>query len=400
MSGLESTGWVAKTAAQFAADIEAELRASSAFGPEVDTSGESLLGQLIGVVSTQLASVHEAAGVVYNSRDPRAASFAGLDAVCGLTGVTREAASKGTVTLSVTLGAGVTLPAGSVAHVAGQSSNRWVTTAAATNSGGAPAVVSVAAEAETAGVYVANAGTITSIATPYTGWTVVTNAADAEPGDAAESDVVLRARRERELTAGGTSPADAIRAALSRVSGVSMAEVEINDTDVDYTAAGGLPPHSVEAIVQGGTDAAVALALWQSKAAGIRTYGTTTASVTSASGATRSVSFTRPSNVNVYACVQVAYDDGRYPGGAAIEDAVAAVTTGQLAGAPLRRSDVFSAVRAVAGVTDCLEVLLARVTVVSVGSAARAAYSFNLTAQPREVLKLAAVRVAVVRATS
>jgi uncharacterized phage protein gp47/JayE len=388
MSGLEATGWVAKTAAQFAADIEAELRASSAFGPEVDTSGESILGQLIGVVATQLASVHEAAGVVYNSRDPRAASFAGLDAVCSLTGTARRAATKGSVTLSVTLNAGVTLPAGAIAHVAGQPSNRWVTTAAATNSGGAPAAVSVAAEAETAGVQTANAGTITSIATPRTGWTAVTNAADATAGAAAETDVELRARRERELTAGGTSPLDAMRAAVAEVSGVSSVSLDMNTGDA-YDVARSLPGHSVRAVVQGGTDAAVALALWRAVAGGIETAGDTSVTITDAGGFSRAVRLTRPSNVNAYATVRVVVDAATYAGDAALAAALANVTTGQLAGAPIRTSAVITAALAVAGVIDCTAALLGR----SVG----AVYAANLTAGPAEVLKLSAARVTVVQ---
>jgi hypothetical protein len=70
----------------------------------------------------------------------------------------------------------------------------------------------------------------------------------------------------------------------------------------------------------------------------------------------------------------------------------------QLAGAPIKRSDIFAALRAVQGVTDCAEVLLSRTVVNSVSAAARAALAYNLTGAPREVLKLAAGRVAVVRA--
>lgn len=397
--GLLSTGFSPKTLQVILDELAAAQRASSALGDDWDTSAESPTGQLNLSIATEQASAWEALELVYNSRNPRNASFAGLDSVCALTGVERRDATKGTVTLSVTLNAGVTLPAGSVVYVAGQPSNRWVTTAAATNSGGSPAAISVAAEAETAGVQVANLGTITGIATPYTGWTAVTNAADAAAGRAAELDASLRVRREAELVTGGDSPIDAIRAALSRVSGVVIAEVVENDTEIDLRPWGGLPPHSIEAIVQGGTDAAVALALWQAKAGGIRAYGTTTASVLSASGSTRSVSFTRPTNTNAYACVRVAYDDGTYPGGGAIEAAVANVTTGQLAGAAIKRSDIFAAVRAVTGVIDIDEVLLSRSIVNSVGAAARAAFAFNLTAISREVLKLSGARVAIVRAT-
>ena len=278
--GLLSTGFVEKPLAVILDEVAAAQRALPALGADWDTSAESPGGQINAAIGAQLASAWEAIGVVYRSRDARAASFAGLDAVCSLTGTTRTAATKGTVTLTVNLNAGVTLPAGSIAHVAGQPTNRWVTTASATNSGGSAANVTVNAEAELAGFYAANASTITGIATPVTGWLSVTNASDAAPGAPAEGDPALRARREAELTAGGSSPVDAVRAALVAVSGVSKVTVTENATNRTVNR---VPAKSLWCIVQGGTDAAVAKALWTAKAGGIGTHGNTTVTVTRAS---------------------------------------------------------------------------------------------------------------------
>lgn len=387
--GLTSTGFEAKGADTIADELAAAQRASPALGAAWVTSAESPSGQLNAIMAAKLADIWELAGVVYRSRDPRFASFTGLDSVCGLTGTTRRAATKGTVTLTLTVAAGRTIPAGSVAHVDGQPSNRWVTLADAVNSGGSPTTVAVSAEAESAGLYVANAGTITVIATPVTGWTAVTNAADAVSGAAAESDPVLRSRRERELFAGGTSPVDAIRAALSRVSGVSVAEVAENPSNV---FDGLMPPHSIEAIVQGGTDAAVAKALWGAKAGGVELYSSadtpTEVEITDAGGFTRTVVFTRPAAVNCYAEVTLVIDAALYPGDTTMKDAIANVTTGQRARQTLRMSDVIAAARAIAGVRDCTRVRLGRTS----GTLA----ANNLIASARDVLKLASGRVTVV----
>ena len=385
--GLLSTGFAAKPLETITEELAAAQRASPALGEDWDTSAESPSGQLNATVAAQLAAVWELAGAVFRSRDPRAATFAGLDSVCALTGTTRRAATKGTVTLTVTLGAGVTLPAGSIAHVAGQPTNRWVTTASATNSTGSTTTVSVAAEAETAGVVVANAGTISVIATPVTGWTIVTNASAAAPGSAAESDVLLRARRDRELRAAGTSPLDAIRAALSAVSGVTSVSIVENDTDATDPETG-VPPHAIMCVVQGGTDAAVAAALWASRAAGIRTWGSTSVTLTDAGGWTRTVRFERPAAVNVYAEVSVVYTSATYAGDAAVQAAAAAVTTGALSGGTLKRSSIISAALAVAGVTD--------VTRVRLGRSSGVLFESNLLASYDEILTLADARVTVV----
>ena len=388
MSGLEPTGWVAKSADEFAADMVAALRASAAFGAEVDTSGESVLGQLLAVVASQLASTHEAAGLVYASRDPRGATLAALDSVASLTGTARRAATKGTVTLTVTLAAGVTLPTGSIAHVAGDPSNRWVTLTSATNAGASPAAVTVNAVAENAGPFAANASTITAIATPVTGWTAVTNAADAAPGSAAESDVQLRARRERELRALATASLNGIRAALMAVTGVSSVSLEENATPA-FDAVRVLPPNTIRATVQGGTDADVGAALFASRPAGIATAGSASVSVTDAGGFSRTVRFSRPTTVNAYALVRVVVDDATFAGDTALATAIANVTTGQLVGAPIRISSLITAALAVTGVVDCLEA--------RAGRSGTAQYPSNLTAAPQEVLKLATARVTVVR---
>lgn len=384
--GLTSTGFVEKPVETIDAEIAAAQRADPALGDDWDTSAESPSGALNGIIAAKLGEVWELGGMVYRSRDPRAATFAGLEAVCSFTGARRKDATKGTVTLRMQLAGSYTLPVGSIAHVDGQPTNRWVTTAAAVNASGSTALVDVAAEAETAGVVAANAGTITVPATPTAGWLGVTNPADAVPGTAREADPVLRARRESELGAGGTSPVDAVRAHLGRVTGVSV--VSIHENSANFYA-GALPPNSLEAIVQGGTDAEVASAIWQAVAGGIQTFGNTTRTVVDAGGFNRTVRFTRPTSVLGYATVTVIYDAARYAGDTAVKTAVTAVTAAQQAGQPIRQSDLIAAVRAVAGVIDC--------TIVLLGRTLGAQYDANLGADLAEVVKLANARVTVVR---
>lgn len=65
-----------------------------------------------------------------------------------------------------------------------------------------------------------------------------------------------------------------IALALSQLPGVTFVRVYENDTDTDNTGSGGLPPHSIEALVLGGTDQDIADTLAREVAAGIRAYGT------------------------------------------------------------------------------------------------------------------------------
>lgn len=346
--GLTSGGFSTKPASQIAADIAAAQRASSALGADWDTSGESPEGQLNAVVVAAIAELWEQLGIVYRARDPNGATFAALEAVAALTGTERRAATKGTVTLSLRLSPGTLVSAGSVAAVLGQSDNRWVTTEDAHNTTGSDATISAAAEAQTAGRITANAGTITSIATPKAGWLSVTNAADATPGRSTETDPELRVRREDELQGAATSPVDAIRAALRAVQGVTQVVVIENDTDATVD---GIPPHAVEAIVLGGTDAAVGAALWKAKAGGITTHGNTSVSVLDAAGDTKTVRFTRPTDKNIWVEAHINRTSA-YAGNAALKNALLTLNDLLLAGSAVLVSDLIVLARAVRGVPN------------------------------------------------
>jgi uncharacterized phage protein gp47/JayE len=387
MAGLTPAGFEAKTAAEILADIEAAQKAS--LGADLDVSPEQPLGQINGIVAAKLRELWEALGLVYVARIPAGASGASLEGIGEITALSRLGATYGTTTLTVILGAGRTLAAGAVASVTGQPTNRWVTTAAATNASGAQASVSVAARAESPGLQRANAGTISVIATPVTGWVGVTNAADAIPGAAAETDPALRRRRAETIRAGGSSPLDAVRRAIADVTDVTQVRVFENATD--FVDADGRPPHSLDVLVVGGTDQAVADALWSAKAAGIRTWGSTSRTVTDSGGTARSVSFSRPSVVNVYVAATVERDPSVYPTAAdllaVVGPALAAVGDLLQIGEPVRVELLRSTIFRLPGVIDVPSVRLGR-TASPTGTA-------NLSIGRRELADLDSSRVTV-----
>lgn len=163
------------------------------------------------------------------------------------------------------------------------------------------------------GEVVALAGTVTAVATPIVGITGVTTTADADGGRDVETPAEFRARHLATLNSGGNASVEAIRAHLldeRNVPGVEQVRVLRNRTD--FTDANGLPPHSVEAIVLGGTDAAIAATLFASVSAGDQTYGSTTVNVTDSQGDTEPISFSRPTTL--YAHLEISITDGEgYP---------------------------------------------------------------------------------------
>jgi len=147
-------------------------------------------------------------------------------------------------------------------------------------------------------------------------------------GNDEESDEELRERARAATTGGGAATHDAITSALiNDVQNVTSVSLFENKTDVDNTGSGGLPPHSFEAVVFGGTDSDVAETIFDEKAVTARDYGgangtLVTETVTSdVTGDTRQISFSRPTQVNVDVTMEIVVTD-EYIGDEALRDRV------------------------------------------------------------------------------
>lgn len=163
---------------------------------------------------------------------------------------------------------------------------------------------------------------ITDIFTPVDGWLYAVNALDAVAGRDKESDPTFRARRDAELAGQGGSTPDGILAAVSRVNAGSTdanhqppTTVKVFYNDTDFTDSNGLPPHSCEVLVQGGTTADLAQAIFNAIGAGTNSYGNRTDSVVDSEGRTQSVSWSRPVEVPIYVDAVVRYDSSSWPAG-------------------------------------------------------------------------------------
>jgi uncharacterized phage protein gp47/JayE len=385
--GVTSAGFVLKPSEVVQAEIEDEFRA--AWGDDIDLSPQSDLGQAVGI-ATKL--VHEggwqAAQDAFAANDPDAATGVVLDKVAALTGTFRDPATHtsvyalccgtpGTV-IPVTAGASVdtthdrfdtffTTPATiaaisawatgihrllgariavgggilscSVPGVSGSTTpalpsdiGGTVTdgTAVWTRVGTGTGAVLVGFKASTAGPIVLTAGHLTRIETPVAGWLSVFNTIDEHitQGVAIETDASLRVKRYRELHAQGRRTLLSIQSALLQVLDVTDAFVleNVEPTTDSY----GIPAHSIQAIIVGGTDLDVATSLLANKGEGTQTFGTTAVTITDSKKIDHNISFSRPSDNNIYVTVDVAIGV-EYPsdGDARIIDALLVYAAGE-----------------------------------------------------------------------
>lgn len=402
MAELTPEGLVVRSLQEIRDDLDATCR--GLFGQSIDLSDSSLMGQYNGAIAERLALLEEQLELVNASQDPDSATGAQLDSLCALTGTVRNPAAPSEVTLTLT-GADTTLVetgsraavevtgdeftttadatiaaltawANSTAYTLAQrrtnGGNAYVVITAGTSAGsGGPTTeaaditdgtvhwrflgegvgaVDVAAESAADGAIVATSGTLTEIVTPVSGWTGVINILDADLGSAIESDEDLRVRRDLELARAGTGTVDAIRADLLELDDVTSVTVFHNPTD--STDGDGLPPHAVEALVQGGDDQAILDQLLASVAAGIATSGTTDGTATDSAGVDHDVSFSRPEGIDIYIDITVEVDPLRFPLGGDDLVALALVAAGDAysTGRDVRASAVGASAFAVAGV--------------------------------------------------
>lgn len=282
-------------------DILSDLLAQyqTIYGYNVYLGVDSPDYQWISVVAAKMADVMSAVQLAYNARSPLTAIGAALDGIVKLNRIARKVASYSTcaVILSGTPGAVV------VNGVCKDSNGYLWSLPAAGVTIGAGGTVTVTATCQTAGNIGADPATLTGIATPAAGWVAVTNSVTAVPGLPVESDAALRARQSISAALSSKTMLDGTIAAIAETAGVTRYSVVENATGT--TDGDGNPAHSITCIVEGGADADVAQAIYGNRGIGPLTNGTTSVTVTGATGESIPIGFSRPSYSSIYVSLSV-----------------------------------------------------------------------------------------------
>lgn len=148
------------------------------------------------------------------------------------------------------------------------------------------------------------ANALTNIDSPTVGWSSVNNLVPGTIGRFTETDPQLRTRHLDSVRVTGAATVQAIRSRLlAEVASVSYVAVYENRTNV--IDAFGSPPHSFEAVVEGGTNQAVADKLFQVKPAGIETFGNTSIQVLDINGEVQICKYSRSTNKFAWVRVSV-----------------------------------------------------------------------------------------------
>jgi uncharacterized phage protein gp47/JayE len=271
------------------------------YGADINVDANSPDGQMVNIIAQAKTDVLELSQQIYNSFDPDKAVGTSLDARCAINGVIRNAGTKTIQTVVVTTDRAVTLPGLDTSvtpfTVADTSGNQYQL--ASTYAFIGAASTSLVFQAALIGAVSSLPNTIISIVTVTLGVTGVNNPTTYTTlGLNEETDYALRIRRQKSVALPSQGYLEGLIGALLDTTDVTEAMVYENDTNT--TDANGIPGHSIWCIVKGGTNQAVANAIYVKRNAGCGMKGTVTVSVPQVDGTFFPIRFDRPTSQNLY----------------------------------------------------------------------------------------------------
>jgi hypothetical protein len=320
---FDGTGYRGLTLQEIRDNERESVRLNPELGPTISTGDYSVAGMLLDAVAPEIADIYDLDGALYQGGDPDSAEGVQLDNLLTIAGLTRQAATRSTGTLTLGGTPATVIPSGSKARIPDGESVR--TTAEATIGGGG--TIDVAAEAVSTGPLDFGIGSVTVIVDAVAGWTSVTNAAAFDLGTDVESDSEARTRRARSLSAGGSSTDAAIRSRLEDLDDVTAAAAVSNRTLV--TDSNGVPGKTVWIIVDPDTvdPATIAETIWGPAGlpAGIASYGAESGTITDDRGYAQTVYWDWATEVRVWITATLT-KNASYPvgGDGLVKDAIVA----------------------------------------------------------------------------
>lgn len=267
------------------------------YGSDIVLDNSTQDGQWIAIQAQAMNVCNQAMITVFNSFSPAKAQGAALSSNVKINGITRDPATNSTCDVVISGDPGTIITNGTVQDTVNR--NTWNLPASVTIPTGGS--VTVTATCSTPGPVTGDIGTLTIIGTPTDGWTGVTNTTAAAIGQPMQSDASLRLQQARSTMLPSVAIMDGIVGSILALPGVSNVKGYENDSDLsDATYTNGIPAHSIAIVVEGGDAKQIATVIANKKSMGVPTYGTTTETVTDASGTQRTINFFRPTETNIY----------------------------------------------------------------------------------------------------
>ena len=287
-------GFERKTRVEIVDDMKAKVR--NLWSNDINLGNNSLLGLLIQLFSYPISLLWFGLEAIYNAMDINAAVGQDLDNLAKKIGIRRYSSAKAVGEVTFTGDNNVLIPEGFQVETDEDEPKVFETTEQVIITSGSITVEIVSIEGGSE--YNVPSNTITGMTEVLAGIDDVTNAAETFGGRDRETDTELRERYFQSLDRAGGSTTTSVRANVLEETETSDCIILENITmEVD---GNGLPPKSLETIVFGGTNQAIANAIFEKKPGGIEPFGSITETVIDASGNSQDVGFSRATGINIY----------------------------------------------------------------------------------------------------
>lgn len=273
---FESTGVVLPTDAAILSGVQTDY--DTAFGGGLNPALSTPQGQLASSTTAIISEKNSEIAYMVNQVDPQYSSGRWQDGIGRIYFMTRLPATSTAV--QCTLGGlpGTVIPVGTFAK--DTNSNTYALLGTVTI--GAGSTITSSWQNIAFGPIACPAGTLTQVFQQISGWDTITNPADGVPGADVETPAEFEQRRQNSVAINARGSVQAIQASVFDVADVL--DVYVIDNPSGNTVLKGstnysLAPHSLYVAAVGGTDAAIANAIWLKKDVGCSYNGNTSVEV-------------------------------------------------------------------------------------------------------------------------
>lgn len=304
MGQLTPQGYIAERLDAILMRMEAGLR--RIYGEDIDLSPDSPDGQAVGLFAQGLADINELGGAIYRAMDPDYAGGKWLEQRVAYSGLKRRGARYSRMPSVILQGTPHrTIPAGAV--VSDPQRVRWqlISDVVLNDAGSGRGDF----QSEERGSFANPIGVTLKIETIVNGWDSATTFTAAEPGEAEELDPELRARGARSRARSAQNSAESIEAKISELPDVR--EVICLENWTDVTDENGVPRKSINVIVDGGDDGAIAQVIFDNKTSGTGMRGDVEHVVIDRKRRERKVMFDRPEIIDCTAYLELKRSRGQ-----------------------------------------------------------------------------------------
>lgn len=263
------------------------------YGDDISIDADSPDGQMIGLFSQEIDNINQALSMIAQMLDPYKATGAWLEQRAMYAGIVRRGADYSYLDDVIVTGKqGVKVPKGSIFSDGNLS--KWVTLVdVVLDINGS---VRVNMRSHELGAFSIQAGKELSMDTVIVGVEKITTTKTAKEGVFEEMDGSLLTRFMRSHSINNHDDRQGLEGALLDLPDVKQARVYENFTN--QTDDKGVPAHSLNAVVIGGSDDDIGLTILKKKIGGCGVFGSIS-NTQEYAGAQRTVKFDRASSVNI-----------------------------------------------------------------------------------------------------